>query len=159
VQDIRIGQGIDVHRLVPGRRLMLGGVEIPFDKGLLGHSDADVVLHAITDAILGALGLGDIGRHFPDTDKQFKDVSSLCLLDRACGMMRERGYRVLNIDATIVAEQPRLSEHIPAMEQKIRDCVQPIGGINVKATTAEGMGFTGRLEGIAALAVTSLVKP
>lgn len=159
MQDIRIGQGIDVHRLVPGRRLILGGVEIPFEKGLLGHSDADVLLHAITDAILGALGLGDIGRHFPETDEQFKDISSLCLLERTCDMMRDRGYRVLNIDATIVAEQPRLSDHIPAMERKIRDCVQPLAGVNVKATSAEGMGFTGRLEGIAALAVTSLVKP
>ncbi len=158
MQDIRIGQGIDVHRLVPGRKLVLGGVEIPFDKGLLGHSDADVLLHAISDAILGALGLGDIGQHFPDTDERFRAISSLLLLEQVCGMMQERGYRVQNIDATIVAEQPRLSEHIPAMERTIRDCVRPLGGVNVKATTTEGMGFSGRQEGIAAFAVTSLIK-
>lgn len=158
MQDIRIGQGIDAHRLVPGRRLVLGGVEIPFDKGLLGHSDADVLLHAISDAILGALGLGDIGQHFPDTDERFRAISSLLLLEQVCGMMQERGYRVQNIDATIVAEQPRLSEHIPAMERTICDCVRPLGGVNVKATTTEGMGFSGRQEGIAAFAVTSLIR-
>ena len=158
MQDIRIGQGIDAHRLVPGRRLVLGGVEIPFEMGLLGHSDADVLLHAICDAILGALGLGDVGKHFPDTDERFRDISSVLLLEQVCDMMQGRGYRVQNIDATIVAEQPRVSEHIAAMVRTICNCVKPLGGVNVKATTTEGMGFAGQQEGIAAFAVASLIR-
>lgn len=158
MQDVRIGQGIDAHRLASGRRLVLGGIEIPFEKGLLGHSDADVLLHAISDALLGALGLGDIGEHFPETDERFRDISSLRLLEQVCTMIQERGYRVQNVDATIVAEQPRLSGHIPAMERAIRECIRPMGEVNVKATTTEGMGFTGRQEGIAAFAVATVVR-
>jgi 2-C-methyl-D-erythritol 2,4-cyclodiphosphate synthase len=150
----RIGQGFDVHRLVAGRRLVIGGVEIPHERGLEGHSDADVLLHAICDALLGAAALGDIGRHFPDTDTDYKGIDSRELLRRVAAQLRSRGLRVVNVDATIIAEAPRMAPHVPAMVANIaadlavgRDCV------NVKATTTEGLGFTGRGEGIAAQAV------
>ena len=151
---IRIGQGFDVHQLVAGRRLVIGGVEIAHDKGLLGHSDADVLLHAICDALLGAAALGDIGRHFPDSDARYKGIDSRELLRRVAGLVREEGYEPVNIDATIIAEAPRMAPHVPAMVAHIasdvglaEDCV------NVKATTTEKLGFAGRGEGIAAQAV------
>ena len=151
---IRIGQGFDVHQLVAGRRLVIGGVEIAHDKGLLGHSDADVLLHAICDALLGAAALGDIGRHFPDSDARYKGIDSRELLRRVAGLVREEGYEPVNIDATIIAEAPRMAPHVPAMVAHIasdvglaEDCV------NVKATTTERLGFAGRGEGIAAQAV------
>lgn len=150
----RIGQGYDVHRLVPGRKLILGGVEIPFERGLLGHSDADVLLHAVCDALLGAAALGDIGKHFPDTDPAYAGVSSGLLL-RKCGeMLRERGFGIGNIDATIIAQRPKLMPHIPAMRSFIAETLGiPESSVSVKATTEEGLGFTGREEGIAAMAV------
>lgn len=157
--NIRIGHGFDVHRLVNGRRLILCGVEIPFEKGLLGHSDADVAAHAVTDALLGAAALGDIGRHFPDTDEQFKGADSLKLLRRAAKMVWDRGYAVSNLDVTIIAQRPKLMPFIPQMICNIaetlnisRECV------NVKATTTEKLGFTGREEGIAAEAVCLLFQ-
>ncbi|HAR44930.1 MAG TPA: 2-C-methyl-D-erythritol 2,4-cyclodiphosphate synthase, partial [Nitrospiraceae bacterium] len=148
---MRIGTGYDVHRLVEGRKLIIGGVDIPFEKGLLGHSDADVLLHAICDALLGAAGLGDIGRHFPDKDQQYKGISSLTLLGRVHRLLAGQGYRVQNIDATIVAEQPKMALHIPAMIENIASAVRiSVSEVNVKATTTEGLGFAGRGEGIAA---------
>jgi len=155
---MRVGQGFDVHRLVPGRRLVVGGVEIAHDKGLLGHSDADVLLHAICDALLGAAALGDIGRHFPDTDARFKDIDSRELLRQVTALLEDRGRRVVNIDATIIAEAPRMAPHIPRMVANIAADVgiEP-HYVNVKATTTEGLGFTGRGEGIAAQA-TCLVE-
>lgn len=151
---MRIGQGFDVHRLVAGRKLVVGGVEIAHDKGLLGHSDADVLLHAICDALLGAAALGDIGKHFPDTDARYKDIDSRELLRRVALLLKERGRRVLNIDATIIAEAPRMAPHIPSMVANIADdlAIEP-HNVNVKATTTEKLGFTGRGEGIAAQAV------
>ncbi len=151
---MRIGLGYDVHRLVEGRSLIIGGVAIPFSKGLLGHSDADVLVHAISDAVLGAIGLGDIGRHFPDTDSSFKDMSSLKILDRVQEMARQRGFSCINVDAVVVAQKPRLSEYMDTMKLniakhlKIKSC-----DINIKATTTEGLGFEGRHEGISARAV------
>ena len=155
---MRVGQGFDVHRLVPGRRLVVGGVEIAHDKGLLGHSDADVLLHAICDALLGAAALGDIGRHFPDTDARFKDIDSRELLRQVAALLEDRGRRVVNIDATIIAQAPRMAPHIPRMVANIAADVgiEP-HYVNVKATTTEGLGFTGRGEGIAAQA-TCLVE-
>jgi len=155
---MRVGQGFDVHRLVPGRRLVVGGVEIAHDKGLLGHSDADVLLHAICDALLGAAALGDIGKHFPDTDARFKDIDSRELLRQVAALLEDRGRRVVNIDATIIAEAPRMAPHIPRMVANIAADVgiEP-HYVNVKATTTEGLGFTGRGEGIAAQA-TCLVE-
>ncbi len=154
---MRVGMGYDVHRLVEGRKLILGGVEIPHPLGLLGHSDADVLLHAVMDALLGAAGLGDIGRHFPDTDPQYADISSLTLLHRVGEMLAEAGYTVGNIDATVVAQEPRLAPHISAMERHIADTLGiRIENVNVKATTEEGLGFTGRKEGIAAFAVCTV---
>ncbi|NLV24339.1 MAG: 2-C-methyl-D-erythritol 2,4-cyclodiphosphate synthase [Deltaproteobacteria bacterium] len=151
---MRIGCGYDVHRLVTGRPLILGGVEIAHEMGLLGHSDADVLLHAICDAILGALGEGDIGRHFPDSDPALQGISSLLLLERAAALMAEKGYRLGNLDATIIAQRPRLAPHIPAMRDKIAAaCGVAPERINVKATTTEKLGFEGREEGIAAQAV------
>lgn len=151
---IRIGHGFDVHRLVTERPLVLGGVEIPCAYGLLGHSDADVLLHAVSDAILGAMGLGDIGRHFPDTDPAYQGVSSMLLLEHVFGLARERGFRVGNLDATIVAEKPKLAPFVAEMTANIaRACQVPGDRINVKATTTEELGFTGRGEGIAAHAV------
>jgi 2-C-methyl-D-erythritol 2,4-cyclodiphosphate synthase len=156
---IRIGTGYDVHRLVDGRKLIIGGVDIPFEKGLLGHSDADVLLHAICDALLGATGLGDIGRHFPDTDPRFKGISSLSLLGKVSRLLGEAGYRVNNIDATIVAERPKMAPHIPAMVDNIAVAVKVgTGAVNVKATTTEGLGFSGRGEGIAAYAACSVAR-
>lgn len=155
----RIGTGYDVHRLVAGRKLMIGGVDIPFEKGLSGHSDADVLLHAICDALLGAAGLGDIGRHFPDTAPIYKDISSLMLLEEVRRLLAEAGFRVNNIDATIVAETPRMAPYIPAMIANISEAIKmDRSAINVKATTTEGLGFAGRGEGIAAYAVTLIRK-
>ncbi len=154
---MRIGQGFDVHALVSGRRLVIGGVAIPFDKGLQGHSDADVLLHAITDALLGAAGLGDIGRHFPDTEPRYKDADSRVLLREAARMVREAGWRVANVDATIIAQAPRMAPHVAAMIANIAgDLALPASCVNVKAKTTERLGFTGRGEGIAAEAVALL---
>jgi 2-C-methyl-D-erythritol 2,4-cyclodiphosphate synthase len=154
---MRIGTGYDVHRLVEGRKLIIGGVDIPHDKGLLGHSDADVLLHAICDALLGAAGLGDIGKHFPDTDQRYKGISSIALLAEVAGKLAGEGYRVNNIDATIVAERPKMAPHISAMTGNIAAAVKTgPAAINVKATTTEGLGFTGRGEGIAAYAACTI---
>jgi 2-C-methyl-D-erythritol 2,4-cyclodiphosphate synthase len=151
---MRIGQGFDVHQLVAGRKLVMGGVEIPHEKGLLGHSDADVLLHAICDALLGAAGLGDIGKHFPDSDARYKGIDSRKLLREVASLLRSRGHRVVNVDATIVAEAPRMAPHIPAMVSNIAaDLSIEASHVNVKATTTEKLGFTGRGEGIAAQAV------
>jgi len=151
---VRIGQGFDVHPLVPGRRLVMGGVEIAHDKGLLGHSDADVLLHAICDALLGAAGLGDIGKHFPDSDPRYKGIDSRELLRHVVRLLTQKGHRVVNVDATIIAEAPRMAPHIPAMVTNIAaDLGIEPGGVNVKATTTEKLGFAGRGEGIAAQAV------
>ena len=149
----RVGQGFDVHALVPGRRLVIGGVEIPHEKGLLGHSDADVLLHAICDALLGAAALGDIGRHFPDSDPRYKGIDSRELLRHVARLVKERGFTASNVDATIVAQAPRMAPHIPGMVQNIAsDLGIDAGCVNVKATTTEMLGFTGRGEGIAAQA-------
>jgi 2-C-methyl-D-erythritol 2,4-cyclodiphosphate synthase len=151
---IRIGQGFDVHALVAGRKLVIGGVEIAHDKGLLGHSDADVLLHAICDALLGAAALGDIGRHFPDSDARYKGIDSRELLRHVANLLVERRYRVVNVDATIVAQAPRMAPHIPRMAANIAaDLGLNVDQVNVKATTTEALGFTGRGEGIAAQAV------
>ena len=151
---MRIGHGYDVHRLVEGRKLIIGGVEIPWEKGLLGHSDADVLLHAISDAILGAVALGDIGRHFPDTDPQYKGADSLKLLEHVGALANSKGYRIGNVDATIVAQRPKMALHIPQMRENIaRVLACESDRINVKATTTEELGYTGRGEGIAAYAV------
>ena len=155
--NLRIGHGYDVHRLVEGRKLILGGVEIPWEKGLLGHSDADVVLHALMDALLGAAALGDIGKHFPDTDDAYKGISSLELLGRVKALLEKDGYTLANADMTILAQAPKLAPHIPAMRSNIAKTLDvPEGCINVKATTEEHLGFTGRKEGIAAHAVVLL---
>ncbi len=157
--DIRVGFGYDVHRLVPERRLVLGGVEIEYELGLLGHSDADCLLHAICDALLGAGGLGDIGKHFPDTDRRFKDVSSLFLLKEVGKMLKERGLEIINIDSTIVCQKPKLSPFIPKMEENISKAINlKRERINVKATTTEGLGFCGTSQGIACYAITSLKR-
>ncbi len=154
---MRIGTGYDVHRLVPDRKLILGGVEIPYEKGLLGHSDADVLLHAVMDALLGAAGLRDIGYHFPDSDPAFKGISSLLLLEKTRELISHAGCTVGNIDATIIAQKPKLAAYLPEMIKKIADAVKvPASRINVKATTEEGLGFTGSGEGIAAQAVCLL---
>jgi 2-C-methyl-D-erythritol 2,4-cyclodiphosphate synthase len=151
---MRVGFGYDVHALVTGRPLFLGGIEIPYPLGLEGHSDADVLLHAICDALLGTIGEGDIGKHFPDTDSQYRDIRSTVLLKRVNNKIEEKGFHLVNIDATIVAQKPRLSEFIPRMMKQIADIleIEP-GRVNVKATTTEGLGFAGRGEGIAAYAV------
>ena len=151
---VRIGQGYDAHRLVPGRPLILGGVEIPHTLGLAGHSDADVVIHAIGDALLGAVAAGDLGRHFPDSDPAYKGISSLILLARIVAVVQDRGYRIGNVDATVVAQAPKLAPHIPRMISILAPVlqIQPVA-LNLKATTTEGMGFTGLGEGIAAYAV------
>jgi 2-C-methyl-D-erythritol 2,4-cyclodiphosphate synthase len=156
---MRIGHGYDVHRLVEGRKLILGGVDIPHDKGLLGHSDADVLLHAIADAILGAIAEGDIGKHFPDTDPRYKGADSLKLLAHVMALADARGYRLGNLDATIVAQRPKLAPHIPAMRINIATVLAAAPDrINVKATTTEELGFAGRGEGIAAYGVVLLEK-
>ncbi|WP_322907970.1 2-C-methyl-D-erythritol 2,4-cyclodiphosphate synthase [Paenibacillus campi] len=156
---IRIGQGFDVHQLVEGRPCIIGGVTIPYEKGLLGHSDADVLLHTIADAALGALALGDIGKHFPDTDPAFKDADSVKLLQHVWGLIRERGYRLGNVDATIIAQKPKMAPYIPQMVEVIASVLEAeVDQVNVKATTTEWLGFTGRGEGIATQAVICLVK-
>ena len=151
---MRIGQGYDVHRLVEGRRLVLGGVDIPWEKGLLGHSDADVLTHAVMDALLGAAGLGDIGKHFPDSDPAYKGADSLKLLERVVVLLEERGFAVGNVDATVLAQRPKLAPYIPKMRENLARVmgVDP-SRVNVKATTEEGLGFTGSGEGMAAHAV------
>ncbi len=151
---MRIGHGYDVHRLVSGRRLVIGGVEIPFNLGLEGHSDADVLLHAVCDALLGAAALGDIGRHFPDTDPAFSGIDSRILLRHGVALLAERGLAPINIDATVIAQKPRLADYIPEMVKCIAaDCGIAEDCVNVKATTEEHLGFTGALEGISAHAV------
>ncbi|XID96177.1 2-C-methyl-D-erythritol 2,4-cyclodiphosphate synthase [Paenibacillaceae bacterium WGS1546] len=156
---IRIGQGFDVHQLAEGRPCIIGGVEIPYGKGLLGHSDADVLLHAISDAVLGALALGDIGKHFPDTDPAFKDADSAKLLERVWALAKERGYKLGNADATIIAQAPKMAPYIPGMVAVIARALEcEESQVNVKATTTERLGFPGRGEGIAAQAAVLLVK-
>lgn len=151
---MRVGQGYDVHRLVNGRKLILGGVEIEHSLGLLGHSDADVLLHAISDALLGAAALGDIGKHFPDTDERYRGADSLKLLARVGDLLRESGYKIINIDSTILAQAPKLAPHISAMRQNIADALgMDVDAVSVKATTEEKLGFTGAREGIAAQAI------
>lgn len=155
----RVGTGYDVHKLVPERKLILCGIDVPYELGLLGHSDADVALHALSDALLGAAALGDIGKHFPDTDERFKGADSAKLLEHVVHLVEEKGWQVNNVDVTIIAQKPKLASYIPAMRSRVaqvlkidEDCV------NVKATTTEKLGFTGRGEGIAAEAIASLVK-
>ena len=156
---MRIGTGYDVHKLTTGRKLILGGVEIPHTLGLLGHSDADVLLHAVMDALLGAAALGDIGKHFPDTDEQYRGISSRKLLSHVGGLLSDRGYDVENIDATIIAQKPKLRPYIEEMEANIaRTLGLETDQVNVKATTEEGLGFTGAQEGISAQAVCILKK-
>ncbi|HUU80207.1 MAG TPA: 2-C-methyl-D-erythritol 2,4-cyclodiphosphate synthase [Acidobacteriota bacterium] len=155
---LRIGFGYDAHRLVEGRPLILGGVEIPHAFGLEGHSDADVLVHAVIDAIIGALGMGDIGQHFPDTDPTYKDASSLGMLKTVMAWVKRDGFRLNNLDAGIVAEEPRLAPYISDMRQRLAEVLEGSSDhVNIKATTTEGMGFTGRREGIEAFAVVSLV--
>jgi 2-C-methyl-D-erythritol 2,4-cyclodiphosphate synthase len=157
--NLRIGHGYDVHRLVPDRALILGGVEIPYEKGLLGHSDADVLLHAVMDAVLGALAKGDIGRHFPDTDDAYSGANSMTLAKTVSKMMRDAGFTVGNIDATVIAQRPKLAPHIEKMRGNIAAAFGcPPDAVNVKATTEEGLGFTGTGEAIAAHAVCLLAK-
>jgi len=155
----RIGQGFDVHQLVEGRPLIMGGIEIPYEKGLLGHSDADVLLHTIADACLGAIGEGDIGKHFPDTDVAFKDADSAKLLQHVWQLVKDKGYELVNADCTIMAQQPKMAPHIQAMQLRIAELLETDReNINVKATTTEKLGFTGRGEGIASMAVVLLQK-
>ena len=154
---MRIGHGYDVHRLVPDRDLILGGVKIDFELGLLGHSDADVLLHAVSDALLGAAGLGDIGRHFPDTDPQYKGADSRVLLRHVVKLVKENGYRISNVDVTMIAQKPKLKDHIPQMVANIAaDLEIPENRVNVKATTEEKLGFTGTMEGLRCHAVCLL---
>ncbi len=156
---MRIGHGYDVHRLTENRRLILGGVEIPFTLGLLGHSDADVLIHAVCDALLGAAALGDIGKHFPDNDDTFKNIDSRILLRHTVSLLKEQGYKIVNIDATVIAQKPKLSPFIDRMRQNIADdCGTSLDAINVKATTEENLGFTGELLGISAHAVCTIAK-
>ncbi|MFD1031474.1 2-C-methyl-D-erythritol 2,4-cyclodiphosphate synthase [Metaplanococcus flavidus] len=156
---IRIGQGYDVHQLVEGRPFILGGIEIPHDKGLLGHSDADVLLHTITDAALGAIGGGDIGKHFPDTDPEFKDADSRKLLTHIWQYVKEQGYELGNVDCTVIAQKPKLAPYIEQLRESIAELLEAdVSQVNVKATTNEKLGFLGREEGIAALAVILLVE-
>ncbi|ASA97275.1 MULTISPECIES: 2-C-methyl-D-erythritol 2,4-cyclodiphosphate synthase [Anoxybacillus] len=155
----RIGQGFDVHQFAEGRPLIIGGINIPYEKGLLGHSDADVLLHAIADACLGAIGEGDIGKHFPDTDEAYKDVDSALLLQHVWKLVRQHGYTLVNVDCTIIAQKPKMAPHIPNMQKRIAELLEgDISQVNVKATTTEKLGFTGREEGIAAQAVVLLQK-
>lgn len=154
---MRIGMGYDVHKLVEDRKLIIGGVEIPFEKGLLGHSDADVLLHAIMDSLLGACALGDIGRHFPDTDIKYKGISSINLLEETARIIFENGYSINNIDATIIAQKPKMSPHIETMKKNIAKALNiDINQINIKATTEEGLGFTGEMLGISAQSIASI---
>jgi len=155
---MRVGMGYDVHKLVEGRPLIMGGVEIPYEKGLLGHSDADVLLHAIMDALLGAAALGDIGKHFPDTDPSYKGISSVKLLEHVGALLEEKNYVIGNIDATIIAQRPKMAPHIPTMRENIAKALQiSVDQINVKATTEEGLGFTGSGEGISSQAICALI--
>jgi len=155
---MRIGQGFDVHQLVEGRKLIIGGVEIPHDKGLLGHSDADVLLHAICDALLGAAAMGDIGQHFADTDAQYRNIDSRILLREVARMVTNEGFHIGNVDATIIAQAPKMAPHIPRMVENIAaDLGVAMKAVNVKATTTEKLGYTGRSEGIAAQAVVLLL--
>lgn len=155
----RIGHGYDVHRLVEGRKLILGGVDIPYEKGLLGHSDADVLVHAIMDALLGALALGDIGKHFPDTDEEYSNADSLKLLSKVCKLIQDNGYTIGNIDSTILCQKPKLAPHIASMRENIaKVCNISVECISVKATTEERLGFTGQGLGISAHAVCLLSK-
>ncbi|MBQ6708721.1 MAG: 2-C-methyl-D-erythritol 2,4-cyclodiphosphate synthase [Clostridia bacterium] len=152
---IRVGHGYDVHKLTENRKLILGGVEIPHEKGLLGHSDADVLLHAISDSLLGAAAFGDIGGMFPDTDEEYKDADSMVLLKAVYERLKENGYTIVNVDATVIAQRPKLKDYIPKMRELIAECLElDVDRINVKATTEEGLGFTGRKEGISAHAVS-----
>jgi 2-C-methyl-D-erythritol 2,4-cyclodiphosphate synthase len=153
---VRAGIGFDAHRFVPGRKLVLGGVEIPHPEGLKAHSDGDVLTHAIMDAILGALGQGDIGRHFPDTDPAYEGASSIGLLERVLALVQEQGFEVAWVDTTVICERPRLASHVPAMRRALASV--GLDAVNIKASTTEGMGFTGRGEGIAAQAVC-LLRP
>lgn len=156
---MRVGMGYDVHKLTEGRKLILGGVDIPWEKGLLGHSDADVLIHAICDALLGAANMRDIGFHFPDTAGEFKDVDSKILLKRTVGLIATKGYRVGNIDATICAERPKLKAHIPAIQEKLAEVMETdTDDVSIKATTTEKLGFTGREEGISAYATVLIEK-
>ena len=156
---MRIGSGYDVHRLVEGRKLIIGGVEIPHDKGLLGHSDADVLLHAVMDALLGAAALGDIGKHFPDSDERYKGISSVLLLEKVGELLEENNYVIENIDCTIIAQKPKLAPFIAQMEENIAEKLGvDIDCVNIKATTTEKLGFEGRQEGISAQAVCTIVK-
>lgn len=156
---MRVGLGYDVHQLVEGRDLIIGGVRIEHEKGLLGHSDADVLIHTIMDSILGALGLGDIGKHFPDTDMEYKDISSMVLLERVYKLMDDKGYEIGNIDATIAAQRPKLAPHIEEMRRNLAGILKTsIDNINIKATTTEELGFIGRKEGIEAYGVSLLKR-
>ncbi|HMV27440.1 MAG TPA: 2-C-methyl-D-erythritol 2,4-cyclodiphosphate synthase [bacterium] len=156
---MRIGQGYDVHRLAEGRKMILGGVEIPADKGPLGYSDADVLLHAICDALLGAIGLGDIGKHFPDTDQAYKNISSLILLEKVNALITERNYRVGNVDATLVLQKPKIALHVPAMKKNIAAVLHvEEERVSIKATTSEGLGFVGVGDGVVAYAVALVFK-
>ena len=155
----RIGLGYDVHQLVEGRPLIIGGLRIPHETGLMGHSDADVLTHAIMDGILGAMAMGDVGNHFPDTDPAYKDMDSLVMLGKVMEWVKRDGFRINNIDSTIIAERPRLAPHIEGMKERLSRVLEVrTGQINIKATTTEGLGFCGREEGIAAFSVVSLVK-
>ncbi|MBQ6631126.1 MAG: 2-C-methyl-D-erythritol 2,4-cyclodiphosphate synthase [Romboutsia sp.] len=156
---MRVGLGYDVHKLVEGRKLIIGGVDIPHEKGLLGHSDADVLVHAVMDSIIGALTLGDIGKHFPDTDEKYKGADSIKLLEFVQNLVDEKGYAIGNIDCTIIAQSPKMAPHIVNMRENIAKALNTsIDNINVKATTEEGLGFTGAKEGIAAQSICLLVK-
>jgi 2-C-methyl-D-erythritol 2,4-cyclodiphosphate synthase len=154
--DLRIGHGFDVHKLVDDRKLVLGGIEVPFEKGLQGHSDADVVVHALMDALLGAAGMGDIGKYFPPSDEQYKDADSIDLLRKVLDMLNTAGFgRILNVDITLMCEEPKMGPHFPRMKERLSTIltIEDLSRINLKATTTEGLGFTGRGEGIAATAV------
>ena len=154
---MRVGIGYDVHKLVEDRDLIIGGVKIPYEKGLLGHSDADVLLHAISDAILGAAALGDIGKHFPDTDDQYKGISSIALLEKVAKLLEKECYMIENIDATIIAQRPKMAPYIEQMKKNVADALAiEVSQVNIKATTEEGLGFTGSGEGISAQAIASL---
>lgn len=155
---MRIGMGYDVHKLVNGRKLILGGVLIPYDKGLLGHSDADVLIHAIIDSLLGAAALGDIGKHFPDTDPKYSGISSILLLKEVAALINSNGYKIGNIDSTIIAQKPKMAPHIEEMKRNISSALDiDINSINIKATTEEGLGFTGRGEGISSQSIALLL--
>ena len=159
IRPMRIGFGYDVHRLTPGRRLILGGVEIPYEQGLLGHSDADVLVHAICDALLGAAALGDIGQHCPDTDPRYRDANSLELLEEVGSLVRAHGYRIVNVDAMLVLQAPRIAPYVPDMRQNIAHALQlSVHEVSVKATTNEGLGFIGQGQGIAAYALAAITE-